>query len=83
MNNRKAVKDIIKSDNNVIAIFNGHQHWTKQLQEDGKDYYVVGSLTDNINMIGIPDGVYLEVELEDRKVKLIERHIEVEEYKSE
>lgn len=83
MNNRKAVKDIIKFDNNVIAIFNGHQHWTKQLQEDGKDYYVVGSLTDNINMIGIPDGVYLEVELEDRKVKLIERHIEVGEYKSE
>lgn len=78
MNNRKVVKNIIKSDNNIIAIFNGHQHWTKQLQEDGKNYYVVGSITDNVNMTGIPDGIYLEVELEDRNVKVIEKHIKVE-----
>ena len=29
MCNRQEVKEIIKSDNNVIAIFNGHQHWNK------------------------------------------------------
>ena len=69
------MKEIIKSDENIIAIFNGHQHWTKQLQEDGKNYYTVGSLTDNVDMQGIPDGVYLEVELEDRNVKIIEKHI--------
>ena len=78
MNNRQEVKEIIKSDDNVIAIFSGHQHWTKQLKEDGKNYYVVGSLTDNIDMLGIPDGIYLEVELTDRNVKIIEKHIKVE-----
>ena len=78
MSNRKEVKEIIKSDGNIIAVFNGHQHWTKQLKEDGKVYYIVGSLTDNVDMQGIPDGVYLEVELQDRNVKIIEKHIQVE-----
>lgn len=78
MNNRQDVKEIIKSDDNVIAVFSGHQHWTKQLKEDGKNYYVVGSLTDNIDMLGIPDGIYLEVELTDRNVKIIEKYIKVE-----
>ena len=78
MSNRKEVKKIIKSNENIIAIFNGHQHWTKQLKEDGKVYYIVGSLIDNVDMQGIPDGVYLEVELQDRNVKIIEKHIQVE-----
>ena len=72
------MKEIIKSDGNIIAVFNGHQHWTKQLKEDGKVYYIVGSLIDNVDMQGIPDGVYLEVELQDRNVKIIEKHIEIE-----
>lgn len=79
MHNRKEIKNIIKNDNHVIAIFNGHQHWTKQLKEDGKNYYIVGSLTENIDMKGIPDGVYLEVELEDKNVKIKENHIKLEE----
>ena len=78
MNNRQEVKEIIKLDDNVIAIFNGHQHWTKQIIEDGKSYYVVGSLTDNIDMLGIPDGIYLEIELEDRNIKIKEKHIKVD-----
>lgn len=77
MNNRQKVKNIIKCDNNVIAIFSGHQHWTKKLQEEGKNYYVVGSLTENVDMLGVPDGIYLEVELKDRNVKIIEKHIKV------
>lgn len=77
MSNRKEVKDIIKKDKNIIAIFSGHQHWTKQIQEDDKMYYLLGSLTENINMDGIPDGVYLEVELEDKDVKIIEKHIKI------
>ena len=77
MNNRKEVKNIIKGDNNIIAVFSGHQHWTKQLNEDGKDYYILGSLTENIDMQGIPDGVYLEVKLEDRNVEIIENHIKI------
>ena len=77
MSNRKEVKDIIKEDNNIIAIFSGHQHWTKQIQEDGKNYYLLGSLVENINMDGIPDGVYLEVELKDQDVKIVEKHIRI------
>lgn len=77
MDNRQEVKDIINKDENVIAIFNGHQHWTKKLREGGKNYYVVGSLTENTDMLGIPDGIYLEVKLEDRNVTIIEKHIEI------
>lgn len=79
MNNRKVIKEIIKSNNNVIAVFNGHQHWTKQLQEDKINYYVVGSLTDNVDMLGIPDGIYLQIELEDRNIKVKEKHVEISE----
>ncbi len=77
MNNRRKVKEIINFDDNVIAIFSGHQHWTKQIQENGKNYYVVGSLTDNVDMLGIPDGVYLEVCLENKDVKFKENHIKL------
>ena len=77
MSNRKEVKNIIKGNDDIIAIFSGHQHWTKQIQEDGKMYYIVGSLIENINMDGIPDGVYLEVELEDKKVTVNEKHINI------
>lgn len=81
MNNRKEIKNIIKNDKNIIAIFSGHQHWTKQLKEDGKSYYILGSLTENIDMKGLPDGVYLEVELENNNIKVKEKHIKVEEEK--
>lgn len=77
MKNRKEIKEIIKADNNVIAIFSGHQHWTKQLKEEEKNYYVVGSLTDNTDMLGIPDGIYLEVEIENRNMKIQEKHIKI------
>lgn len=78
MSNREKVKEIIKSDDHIIAIFSGHQHWTKQIQEDGKNYYLVGSLIDNVNMLGVPDGVYLEVEIEDRNIKVTENHIKID-----
>ncbi len=77
MNNRKEIKNIIKNDKNIIAIFSGHQHWTKQLKEDGKSYYILGSLTENIDMKGLPDGVYLEVELENNSIKIKEKHIKL------
>lgn len=77
MSNRKEVKEIIKSDGNVIAVFSGHQHWTKKLQEDGINYYAVGSLTDNVDMKGIPDGIYLKVKLDNKKIDIKEEHIKV------
>jgi len=65
LKNRKDIKEIMKQDKNILAVFSGHQHWTKKLEEDNLPYYVLGSLTENINNDGIPDGVYFEVNLED------------------
>lgn len=61
LGNRKEIKDILNKDKNLIAVFSGHQHWTKKLIENGVNYYVLGSLTENINDNGVPDGVYYEV----------------------
>ena len=36
-----------------------------------------GEVTDNIDMLGVPDGIYLEVELEDREIRIQEKHIEI------
>lgn len=75
LKNRDEIKKILKNDKNVIAVFSGHQHWTKKLEENGIPYYVIGSLTENIKNDGIPDGVYFEVDLENNNVNVIEHHI--------
>lgn len=73
--NRKELKEIIKNDNNILAVFSGHQHWTKRIIEDGISYYVIGSMTENINNDGVPDGVYFIVEYDGQKLEVIEKHI--------
>lgn len=40
-------------------------------------HYLIGSLVENINMDGVPDGVYFEVELENRNIQIAERHIKL------
>lgn len=75
LGNRKEIKEILKNDENLVAVFSGHQHWTKKTIEDGISYYVVGSLTENINDDGVPDGVYFEVTLEGSKIEVEEKHI--------
>lgn len=75
LGNRKELKEILKSDKNLLAVFSGHQHWTKKIIEDGIPYYVVGSMTENINNDGIPDGVYFIVEFDGEKLDVIEKHI--------
>lgn len=77
LGNRKEVKEILKKDKNLIAVFSGHQHWTKRNVEDGINYYVVGSLTENINDDGVPDGVYFEVNLEGNKIEIKENHLKL------
>ncbi len=49
----------------------------KKLKEAGIDYYVIGSLTENINNDGKPDGVYYEVDIINGKWKVKEHHIEI------
>ena len=75
LGNRTELKEILKADKNILAVFSGHQHWTKKLTEDGIDYYVIGALTENVNDDGIPDGVYFEVDLEDKEIKVSHQHL--------
>lgn len=75
LGNRKELKQIIKQHSNILAVFSGHQHWTKHLIEEGISYYVLGSMTENINNDGIPDGVYFVIEFDNEKIEVIEQHI--------
>lgn len=75
--NRKEVKEIFKKSNNIIGVFSGHQHWTKKIVEENINYYIVGSLIENINNDNIPDGVYFEVEIFNKELKLFEKHIKI------
>lgn len=76
LKNRKQIKEIIKK-HNVLAIFSGHQHWTKKINEDNLDYYIIGSLTEDINNNGIPDAVYYVVSLNDDNIDVKEQHIKL------
>ena len=75
LGNGREVKEILKKDENLIAVFSGHQHWTKFHIEDGISHFVVGSLSENINDDGVPDGVFFEVELKGRNLSALEHHI--------
>ncbi len=75
LGNRKEVKEIFKNNSNILGVFSGHQHWTKKLKEDGIAYYVIGSLTENINDDGVPDGIYFEVDVDSGNLIVEEHHI--------
>ena len=73
--NRRELKEIFKNNNNnILGVFSGHQHWTKKIIEDDISYYIVGSLTENINNNNIPDGVYLEVQVYNNSLEVEEKH---------
>ena len=77
LGNRKEIKQILKSNKNVLGVFSGHQHWTKVIEENGVPYYVLGSLAENINNDGIPDGVYFIVEFDGTEVDVKTHHIKL------
>ena len=77
MKNRADVKEIIKKDKNILAVFSGHQHTTKFIEEDGVKYYLLGSLIALNEATGAPDGVYFELTLDGEKLAVEEYHIEV------
>ncbi len=77
MKNRADVKEIIKKDKNVLAVFSGHQHTTKLIEEDGVKYYLLGSLIALDEATGAPDGVYFELTLDEKKLTVDEHHIKV------
>ena len=75
LGNRKELKEIMKNRKNILGVFSGHQHWTKHIKEDGIPYYILGSMTENIQDDGIPDGVYFIVEFDGKNIEVIEKHI--------
>lgn len=75
MANRQAVKDILKKDPHLVAVFSGHQHITKTHKEEGVLYYGLGSLTACGETKGVPDGVYFEVDLQENGICVTEKHI--------
>lgn len=62
MKNREDVKEIIRADKNIRAVFSGHCHTPKVLEENGIKHYVVGSPTTSLKADGIPMGVYRIIE---------------------
>ncbi len=76
LRNRQQLKDMLKNKN-IIGVFCGHQHWTKKITENGINYYMLGSLTEDINNNGIPDGVYFEVNIDEENVIVIEKHLKL------
>lgn len=77
LRNRSKLKELMQNKN-ILAVFCGHQHWTKKMKENGINYYMIGSLTENINEDGIPDGVYFEVEIEKENIIVYEKHLNID-----
>jgi len=73
--NRNEVREILANDKNLLSVFSGHQHWTKELQENRVDYHVIGSLVEDIDNNGIPDGIYFEVDLEGENIHITKHHL--------
>lgn len=77
LSNRNKIKEILRKHKNIIAVFSGHQHWTKKIEEENMNYYICGSLTENINNDGIPEGIYLEVEIFSNNIEVFNRYIKL------
>lgn len=77
MKNRADVKEIIRNDKNIAAVFSGHQHITKTIEEDGVKYYLLGSFTGCSEKAGVPEGIYFEIDTADGNLTIDTRRIEL------
>ena len=75
MKQQKEIKKKLKNKKKIMSVFVGHQQWTKHIEEDGIEYHILGSMTENINDDGIPDGVYFIAEFDGESLETIEKHI--------
>ena len=76
--NRVELKRILEKSNKVIGVFSGHQHWNKIILENGINYYLVGSLIENLNKNGIPDGAYMTVSINEKGIEALENHLSID-----
>ena len=56
------VKDILLKSGQLKAVFVGHQHTPKFIEENGIPHYIIGSPTASLVEDGIPIGTYLMIE---------------------
>jgi len=75
LKNRVLVKEVIKKDPNMKAVFSGHQHAPRILEEDGITHYIVGSSTTSPEADGTPIGVYRIIETVNEDIITTEHHI--------
>lgn len=76
LQNRKDLLEILNKYK-ILGIFCGHQHWTKTLNNNSINCYMLGSLVENINNDNIPDGVYFDVLVDKNNLEVEEKHIRI------
>lgn len=77
LKNRDAVKKILKESGHTKAVFVGHQHTPRFVEEDGIPYYIVGSPTVSLLEDGIPIGVFCTIEANGNEMTVTERRAQL------
>ena len=75
LKNRDEVKEFICNDKNIRAVFSGHQHRPKVLEENGLKHYIVGSPTTSFEGDGVPMGVFSVIETSGDDIKVYRHSI--------
>jgi 3',5'-cyclic AMP phosphodiesterase CpdA len=77
MKDRAPVKEILKKDQNLLAVFSGHRHVTKAFGEDGVRYYLTGALCPSPDENGAVCGEYMEVVAEGGSLEVTNKKLPV------
>ena len=77
LKNRAEVKAFINEDKNIKAVFSGHQHSPKVVEENGLTHYIVGSPTSCFTGDGVPMGIYRMIETDKDNIVISEHFIEL------
>ena len=77
MKDRAQVKEILKNDPNLLAVFSGHQHVAKAFVENGVRYFLTGALVPSPDESGTVCGEYMEVVVEGGSLTVTNQKIPV------
>ncbi len=75
--NRDKIFEVLDEDKNLLAVFSGHTHVAYTEHRNGVDYHVFGSPIADLTLCGKPDGVYYEVDIDGKEIKVTEHLFEV------